>query len=145
MSLLRKRPHVDPVAVERKVATILPWSGGGLTARAVTQRAGRGGNRVAVCIDVTGQVSQTARFRADEIGALVTGRSIIAETVNDAPDLMFLVYAGTQPAGSAAAEVTAGLPEGTLVLLHTNPELRIVGTATPPQGAEFGQWVRTLP
>lgn len=35
MILFRKRPHVSPGAVEPKVATILPWSGGGLTARAV--------------------------------------------------------------------------------------------------------------
>lgn len=123
------------------LADIRPWTGSGLSAEFVEHDLRR---RVMPAVSISAQ-SSTTRFSVAELACYFDGETGIAESLHGQP-LTFLTRVGVASPDSIVGEATAGIADGTLVLLDVAGEnTRIGAVFTEDDAAQFERWVRTLP
>jgi hypothetical protein len=138
-ALFPKKPapsSVKKVAIE----DVRPWSGSEVAATPTTHDTGR---RTAAAVTLSA-ASGAPVFRLSELAGFLDREIATAESVEG--PLTFLTRAGVAAPDSIVGEATAGLPDGTLVLLtvageDTHPS----AVFTVSDAASFERWVRSLP
>lgn len=134
-----KKPKPSTVR-KRPLADIQPWSGSGVAAAPATYSAWK---RTLPGITIaTGD--RSAVFPVESLAAFFDGELGTAEST--AGPSTFLTRVGVAAPDSIVGEVTAGLADGTLVLLDVaGDNTSVVATFTPADAEAFEQWVRTIP
>lgn len=134
-----KKPKPSTVP-KRPIADIRPWSGSGVTASTTVHKAGR---RTAQAVTLaTGAGAPT--FTVTELAGFFDREVGTAEAVAGPPT--FLTRVGLASPDSIIGEATAGLPDGTLVLLPiAGDDTRPSAVFTERDADAFERWVRSIP
>ncbi|PYY31505.1 hypothetical protein [Curtobacterium sp. MCBD17_030] len=130
-----------PSKVEKvSPAEVHPWSGSDVTAEPTTHTFGR---RTVPAVTITSPDGAT-RFRVSELAGFFDNEMGTVESIPGQP-LTFLTRVGVAASDSIIGEATAGLSEGTLVLIDAANDSRPAAVVSAEDAVTFEHWVRTLP
>lgn len=117
------------------------WEHDGFTATPVQVPSGFRGRRLAPGVEVAAEAVR-ASFSRSEFDDFFDDRVAVLESKDAGGATVFLARAGDWMQGSAAGEVLASSPAGSIALLTTRPTFSPVALLPPDVADDFERWYR---